>query len=128
MPIVRVSSAPSCTVRSSPQGAGIGGGTMSNTLYRVGRLAARHPLRTIGVWLLIAVAILGLKGSFGGSPNDNFRIPGVESQRALDLLKERFPSQAGAEGTIVFHADNGALTSGDARAGIEQTLAATASA
>jgi RND superfamily putative drug exporter len=101
---------------------------MSKALYRMGKMAASHPVRTIGVWLVIAVAVIGLKGTFGGSPTDNFRIPGVESQRANDLLKERFPSQAGAQGTLVFHVKEGTLTAGPARAGIASTLAATAAA
>ena len=38
---------------------------------------------------------------------DSFKIPGAESQKAVDLLSERFPSQAGDSARIVVKADAG---------------------
>ncbi len=83
---------------------------MSSFLYRLGQRCARHPFRVIGVWLLIALAVLGLNHQLGGSPKDNFTVPGVEAQRANDLLKDRFPEFSGAQGQIVFHVDDGSVT------------------
>lgn len=68
---------------------------MSALLFRLGRRCARYPFRVIGLWLMAAVAVVALKGSAGGQFNDSFRVPGVESQRAVDVLKDRFPSRAG---------------------------------
>jgi RND superfamily putative drug exporter len=91
-------------------------------------MAARHPLKTVGVWLLIAIFAFGLSSNYGGHTNDKFRIPGVESQRALDQLKAHFPAQAGTQGTIVFHVKDGVLTAGPAKAGIERALSQEAHA
>ena len=95
---------------------------MSEFLFRLGRRCARHPFRTMGVWLLIAVAVLGLRDSVGGEYEDNFTVPGVESQRATDLLEERFPEQAGKSGRVVFHVDEGRLDEEPARSAVVTVL------
>ncbi|HVM55120.1 MAG TPA: MMPL family transporter [Acidimicrobiales bacterium] len=82
---------------------------MSEFLFRLGRLTARHPYRTLTVWLLIGLAVFSLKSSFGGEVSNDFRVPGVEAQRARDLLKERFPTQSGSAGQVVFHVPGGRL-------------------
>ncbi|HEX4819166.1 MAG TPA: MMPL family transporter, partial [Acidimicrobiales bacterium] len=94
---------------------------MSEFLFRLGRSSARHPLRVFGLWLLVAIVIMSVGGSRGGTYNDNFRVPGVESQKAADVLKARFPSQSGATGRIVFHITNGRLDDAGPRTAIEQT-------
>jgi RND superfamily putative drug exporter len=45
--------------------------------------------------------------SVGGEFVDSFNIPGAESQKAIDLLEEKFPTQAGDSATIAFKADAG---------------------
>ena len=82
---------------------------MSDFLFRLGRRTARHPYRTLGVWLLIAVGVFSLNASFGGEVANDFRVPGVEAQQARDLLKERFPAQSGTAGLVVFHVGEGRL-------------------
>jgi RND superfamily putative drug exporter len=77
---------------------------MSAFLFRLGRSSARHPFRVLGIWLVVAVAVIAVAGQRGGEFNDTFRIPGAESQAATDLLTERFPAQSGATGRVVFHA------------------------
>ena len=66
---------------------------VSALLFRLGRSSARHPFRVIGLWLVAAIAIVALQGAAGGQFDNSFRVPGVESQRAADILKDRFPSQ-----------------------------------
>jgi RND superfamily putative drug exporter len=51
--------------------------------------------------------VVGMAGAFGGALNDDYTIPGSESQQAYDLLHERFPERAGADARVVVHADNG---------------------
>ena len=82
---------------------------MSALLFRLGRSSARHPFRVIGAWFVAAAAIVALQGAVGGEFSDSFRVPGVESQRAMDTLEDRFPSQAGPSARIVFHVDEGRL-------------------
>jgi len=86
---------------------------MSAFLFRLGRTCARHPFRVIGIWLVAAVAIVTVQNTAGGSFNDSFRVPGVESQQALDVLKNQFPSQAGQTARIVVHVDEGRLDDPD---------------
>ena len=50
---------------------------MSGFLERLGRWCARHPWRTIGAWILVALVIGGLAASAKGY-SDNFTIPGTE--------------------------------------------------
>jgi RND superfamily putative drug exporter len=82
---------------------------MSRVLYRLGGFAARHPWRVIGAWLAAAVVVLGLAGSVGGALNDDYVIPGTSSQRAYDLLQDKFPAFAGADARVVVHTDDGTL-------------------
>ena len=95
---------------------------MSEFLFRLGRRTARHPYRTLGVWLLIAIAVFSLQSSFGGEVANDFRVPGVEAQQARDLLKERFPTQSGSAGQVVFHVPDGRLDEPGRRAEITGAL------
>ncbi|MBI5089592.1 MAG: MMPL family transporter [Actinobacteria bacterium] len=88
---------------------------MSAFLFRLGRSSARHPFRVIGLWIVVAIAIVGLQSAAGGQFDDSFRVPGVESQRAADILTERFPSRAGQTARIVVHVDDGRLDDADHR-------------
>src|SRR3954469_23064728 len=83
---------------------------MSKFLFRLGRSAARHPFRVLGLWLVAAMAVFALQGATGGPFKDTFRVPGVESQTAADVLRDRFPAHAGATGRIVFHSTSAPLT------------------
>jgi putative drug exporter of the RND superfamily len=80
---------------------------VSRLLHRLGLSASRHPWRVLTAWLLTAAAAFLLNGSLGGPSDDTFRLPGAESQRAADLLDDRFPAQGVYTGQVVFHADAG---------------------
>ena len=88
---------------------------MSTFLYRLGRSSARHPFRVLGAWVLATIAVIALQGSAGGEFENSFRVPGVESQHANDVLVERFPSQGGLTARIVLHTDEGRLDDADHR-------------
>jgi RND superfamily putative drug exporter len=83
---------------------------MSRLLHRLGGSAARHPWRTIGAWLVATVLVAGLAGTVGGALNDDYTIPGSDSQQAYDLLRERFPEMAGADARVVVHSEAGRVT------------------
>jgi RND superfamily putative drug exporter len=69
------------------------------------------------------VAVLGAVGAAaaaaGPAPNDTFSVPGTESQRASDLLKQKFPTVTngnGAVAQIVFVAPRGQTVTAAANA------------
>jgi putative drug exporter of the RND superfamily len=77
------------------------------------RLAAfSHDRRRLvaTLWVALIVVAGGLASSVGSGYINNFTLPGTESQRALDLLRDRFPQQAGDTSQIVFHVQRGSLT------------------
>jgi putative drug exporter of the RND superfamily len=76
-------------------------------LYRLGRAAVRRRRLTVLAWALIAVGVIALAQTAGGSMSDTFAIPGAESQRALDVLEEDFPSEAGTSAQLVFAVPEG---------------------
>jgi putative drug exporter of the RND superfamily len=80
---------------------------MRKFLYRLGSSAAKHPLRIVLLWLVLAAGVLGARGAVGGEPVDTFNIPGAESQAAVDLIEARFPGLTGTTSRVVFHADDG---------------------
>ncbi|MEA2214820.1 MAG: putative drug exporter of the superfamily, partial [Solirubrobacteraceae bacterium] len=52
----------------------------------------RHRL-VIGLWIAAIVGFGALAGASGGGFVNNFSLPGSESQKAVDLLKSKFPQQ-----------------------------------
>jgi RND superfamily putative drug exporter len=71
------------------------------------RFATRRPRLVLGI-TAAAVLVFGLLyGLNHGSYGDAFSLPGAESQRLVDLLKERFPSRAGDSAYVVVSAANG---------------------
>jgi putative drug exporter of the RND superfamily len=80
---------------------------MTSLLYRLGRAAVRRRRLVLLAWAVLAVAVLGIAGARGGETSDAFDIPGVESQKALDVLEADFPAAAGTSAQLVFEADGG---------------------
>jgi RND superfamily putative drug exporter len=76
----------------------------------------------IAVWLGAFVLLAALWGAGAGQYANNFRLPGTESQRAYDLLKNRFPQQSGDTATVVFAVDKGRVVEASHRPQIERVL------
>ncbi|MCP3993048.1 MAG: MMPL family transporter [Actinomycetia bacterium] len=74
---------------------------MSHALYRLGRLAARHPWRVLGAWLLASVLVIGGSTMFGRELEDSFAVPGLDSQLAVELLTAADASEAGLTAQVV---------------------------
>lgn len=74
---------------------------MSHKLYMLGRMAAAHPWRVIGVWFVIAATVIAASATVGKDLEDSFAVPGLDSQVALDLLTEAQSAQAGATARVV---------------------------
>ncbi len=90
---------------------------MALLLYRLGRWCFRRRRWVAVLWL---VALLGAgvaAGTLAGETSDEFTIPGTESQRAIDLLAEKFPDTGvdGATARVVFTAPDGDDLRADSR-------------
>jgi RND superfamily putative drug exporter len=96
---------------------------MTLLLYRLGRFAVRRRRLVLATWVLAAVAVFVGAQARGGSTADAFDVPGVESQRALDLLEQRFPAQAGTSARLVFASEDGTLADAPAAAAVDEAIA-----
>lgn len=74
---------------------------MATWLYRLGRLAYRRAWLVFGVWIVGLAAIGGVGVTLGGQTDEEFRIPGSESQEAFSRLGSVFPVFAGASVQVV---------------------------
>ncbi|WP_309095492.1 MMPL family transporter [Streptomyces sp.] len=70
---------------------------MATLLYRIGRFAFRRRGLTVLLWFLVLGGAGVAASSAPPPPVDTFSMPGTESQKAVDLLNEKFPD-AGADG------------------------------
>jgi RND superfamily putative drug exporter len=77
----------------------------------------------IGLWVAAFIVMAGLWGTVAGDYVNNFNLPGTESQRAYDLLKDKFPAQAGDTATVVFKVDKGGVLDAGNRPQIEKVRA-----
>ena len=65
---------------------------MATFLYRVGRFAYRHRLLMISVWLLLLLGA-GASTTLAKPFLTDFNLPGTETERAGNMLDEKFPGQ-----------------------------------
>ena len=80
---------------------------MSRFLHRLGLAAAAHPWRTISAWALIAATAFALAGSLGGTPHDDYDIPGARAQTGIEMLREHFPAASGTNAQVLVHDSGG---------------------
>jgi len=90
-------------------------------LERWAHTTHRRRGRVITGWLAALVVLVAAMTLYGGTFSTEFSLPGSESQKALDLLRDRFPSQASGTADLVFEAPAGVNTP-DAKAQIEKTI------
>lgn len=81
--------------------------TPSLVFERWPRWASQHPRLVVAAALLGVISLGVLYGGWGGAYGDAFSIPGAESQRLSDFLKERFPANAGDTAVVVLKAQAG---------------------
>ncbi|TCC47901.1 MMPL family transporter [Kribbella capetownensis] len=80
---------------------------MANLLYRLGRFSYQRRRLVAAVWAVFLVALGVAALTLGGKTANTFSIPGTESQRALDALKQELPAASGASATVVVKAPDG---------------------
>ena len=98
-------------------------GRISAVLGRLAQSAAGHWKRSLAIAGAILVALIALVTLAGGSFSDDFSTSGTDSQAAIDLLEERFPTQSGDTADFVFAVDEGTLSDGERPAAIAATVA-----
>jgi RND superfamily putative drug exporter len=88
------------------------------------RACAVHPWRVIGAWLVIIAGLIVLVAVAGGELQDEFEIPGSDTQRATELIESEFASEQGGVLNLVFAAPEGErLDTPERKAAIEQAIA-----
>ncbi|MGW3424749.1 MMPL family transporter [Streptomyces phaeochromogenes] len=82
---------------------------MATFLHRIGRGAFKRRWLTLLLWaVVLGVAGAAAAGS-SGSSNSNITLPGIEAQKAYDVLGEKFPAANadGASARVVVRAPDG---------------------
>ncbi|GAA5216630.1 MMPL family transporter [Streptomyces thinghirensis] len=100
---------------------------MATFLYRLGRRAFRRRGLVALLWVAILVGAGVAASTAPAPPEDSFSMPGTESQKAFDLLDERFPaaSAEGATARVVIRApDGGRISDPAGKAKVEELVTA----
>ena len=95
-------------------------------LGRVGEGSYRHRRLVLAGWLLALLAVLAAVAVFGRATTETVRIPGSDSQAALDTVAAAFPTTANPAQPVVLHVRSGRLTDPAPKAGVEQAAARVA--
>ncbi|MGW2699951.1 MMPL family transporter [Streptomyces sp. NPDC001340] len=74
---------------------------LSKTLSRLGAGSALHPWRVIAAWLLAAALAVVAAIAVGGRTADSMTAPGLDSQRAAELIERAGTGQDGMTAQVV---------------------------
>ncbi|MGY1401574.1 MMPL family transporter [Streptomyces sp. SS10] len=85
------------------------------------RWCVQRRLFTVLLWLLALVGIAAGAFAAGSAYSNDYNVPGTESGRATELLKEGFPSLGGDSDSVVWHTSSGTVRD----SGVEQTMTRT---
>ncbi|MCC9688387.1 MMPL family transporter [Streptomyces althioticus] len=85
------------------------------------RWCVQRRLFTVLLWLLALVGIAAGAFVAGSAYSNDYKVPGTESGRATELLKEGFPSLGGDSDSVVWHTSSGTVRD----SGVEQTMTRT---
>ncbi|WP_262403404.1 hypothetical protein [Actinomadura sp. CNU-125] len=69
---------------------------MATLLYRLGRWCFGRRGTVVAIWLLLLGVLGGAAAAFMGPTSDQFKMPGTESQEAMNSLQKDFPQATGA--------------------------------
>jgi putative drug exporter of the RND superfamily len=93
-------------------------------LARWMRACATHPWRVVLAWVVIIAILIFTVAAFGGSLQDEFEIPGSDTQKATDLIESEFAEEQGGVLNLVFAAPEGErLDTPERKAAIEGAVA-----
>ncbi|MEU0914415.1 MMPL family transporter [Streptomyces althioticus] len=85
------------------------------------RWCVQRRLSTVLLWLLALVGIAAGAFVAGSAYSNDYKVPGTESGRATELLKEGFPSLGGDSDSVVWHTSSATVRD----SGVEQTMTRT---
>ncbi|MDH6219420.1 MMPL family transporter [Streptomyces pseudovenezuelae] len=85
------------------------------------RWCVRHRLVAVVLWLLAFGGVTAAAAVAGSAYSNDYEVPGTESGRATELLREGFPGLGGDSDTVVWHTSSGTVRSAD----VEQTMTET---
>jgi RND superfamily putative drug exporter len=74
---------------------------MSRALETLGRFAARRPWLVLGSWVVVGVLVVTSAAMFGRELDDPFEAPGLDSQRATELLAKAGSDDVGLGADVV---------------------------
>src|SRR3954466_12937547 len=92
------------------------------SMLKLTRWTIAHRRIVVVFWIVLAVGVLGVSQAVGKRNANNFSLPNTDSQRAVDLMQSRFPTQAGDSDQIVFRVRTGMLTDASTRAVVTPLL------
>jgi uncharacterized membrane protein YdfJ with MMPL/SSD domain len=95
---------------------------LGKALHGLGKFCARWPWAALGIWAMLAAAVVGLVVAYGPETSNDLALPGTESQQVQDLLTERFPPQQNGANPIVFHIEDGKLTDQDNKQAVKAAV------
>lgn len=90
---------------------------MATLLHRLGLGAVRHKALVMVAWLIAVIALGVGSATLSGTLINSFSIPGQESTKALELIRERFgAASAGATAQVVIETPAGSRITDQANA------------
>ncbi|MEU6070869.1 MMPL family transporter [Streptomyces sp. NPDC047082] len=85
------------------------------------RWCVRHRLVAVLLWLLAFGGATAAAAVTGSAYSNDYEVPGTESGRAAQLLRDGFPGLGGDTDTVVWHTASGTVRAAD----VEQTMTRT---
>jgi putative drug exporter of the RND superfamily len=96
-------------------------------MSKLGRWCVKHRKWVVGLWLLATVAVVGFAAQEGSAFGGSFSLPNTDSQAAVTLLTQNFPSASGEGDQVVIQATHGAaIRSAQVRTEVTAALAKVA--
>ena len=95
---------------------------MARPLYWLGSLSVRHRYVVLLVWILAVAGLAVASHKISAITSDNLTLPGYDSQKAQDLLAQRFPSQVNGSNPIALKATKGTITDQANASAIDATV------
>ena len=79
---------------------------MATLLYKIGRFAARKAWLVILIWLLAVGGAVGAYSAFSSQLSTTFTLPGSETQRLQDTLKDKLPDASRGNGQVILQTED----------------------